>query len=259
VQGWLHRDIKLGNVVINQTTRQVALIDVGGMVPIGTPTYLETQGFLAPELCKRVMLNGELMLVNKALGLGAMAEVVTDKLDVFAAGKVVLQWHVGRSPAKLNDGSNFDAIASCTAADLLEFLRLYVRDDPELAEFLFGTLHPDPAQRWTAMQAIEHSFIRDAVRKVGGGAWVWRKAALQTRFQPCFRPRGIAGNHAATTDTPVPQSQRASGLALHELAWSDSGKRYRRAYGCIRPAVLCPQTVLLTDGQQLSASGMCSA
>jgi serine/threonine protein kinase len=169
VQGWLHRDIKLGNIVINQITRQVALIDIASMVPIGTPSISGTLGFLAPELCQRLLLDGELMYVNDALGFGVMHEVVTDKLDVFAAGMVVLLWHVGRHPDKLRNGSDFDSIASCTAADLREFLRLYVSDDAELAEILFDTLHLDPAQRWTAMQAIKHKFIRDAVHKVGIG------------------------------------------------------------------------------------------
>lgn len=131
----------------------------------GTPSASGTFGFFVPELCKKVTVDGEVEYVIDALRDVFIPEVMTDKPDVFAAGMVALLWHVDRHPDKMRDIRELDKIASFTAEDLDAFLKQHV-NDPALASFLRGTLHPDPAKRWTALRACRHRFIRDAVSKV---------------------------------------------------------------------------------------------
>lgn len=169
-QGWVFRDLKLGNVTLDTSLRQVSIIDTGGMVRYGTPSFAGTYGYCAPELFTHVMHNGVLMYAKDVTGCQVLQDAVTDKLDVWAGGITVLHWHLNQLPLKLQDPEDFEAILSFTVEDLEEFLREHVANEPELSEFLRGTLHPDPAQRWTALQAIQHSFLNRAASKVGCAA-----------------------------------------------------------------------------------------
>lgn len=136
----VHRDIKLQNVIIGDKG-QVKLIDFGFSLKVPNKAhklgvFCGTPSYMSPELVKRIPYDGF-------------------AADVWALGVCLFRSVTGQFPFKgINESDLYNKIRAATLVYPKSF-------SPELKDLLTGLFKPNPDERLTAAQGLQHNFFHD--------------------------------------------------------------------------------------------------
>ena len=184
--GLTHNDVKPQNIMVDETTGDVKVIDVGTANAIDDVTQgVDNPLFKAPERLRGAGSTPE--TDGLAAGAAAFGSVSDDKRDVFHFGdregmqtgfmskveKIILEYgeltgDVADNAAvrpetadqpnvrRYNERGEDDAKGKNVVRDLSR-----TANQSAFAEFMNGVLHPDASKRLSPKEALEHPFLRD--------------------------------------------------------------------------------------------------
>lgn len=182
-KGLAHNDLKQQNVMIDEVSGDVKVIDVGTANPLGEVVKgVDNPIFQAPEQLKKEGSSGQ----TDALPVGGIAYTGVTGQESFHFGN-----KAGMMAAFMSDiekvmetygelrgeGAEDKAIGQAPEGEVVRTVNRRGEDDPEgnillrdpskssarsaWTEFMNGIMHADPAKRLSPQQAMEHPFLRD--------------------------------------------------------------------------------------------------
>ncbi len=179
-RGVIHRDIKPGNLMLNQRG-QIKIADFGIALAnhdfnsklTGTGEFVGTPGYLSPEVC--------------------LGKPVDQRSDIFALGIVLFEMLTGRTP--FSDESPLKLMLDVVQSQIPDVRELNSEVDTDVAAILARMLAKEPGERYQSTDAL----IED-LEKLD---WVKQGGALKLKTLP---PTGPAATliGMATPVTPGP-------------------------------------------------------
>ncbi|HND52766.1 MAG TPA: protein kinase, partial [Pirellulaceae bacterium] len=180
--GLAHNDLKPQNIMIDQVTGDVKVIDVGtanlqGEVVEGVDNPI----FQAPEQLKKQGSSGQ----TDALPVGGVAYTAAtgqgfhfgDKDGMMSAFMADIDEAMLKYGARRGDDADDAAISLATEEETVRSVNRRGEDDPKgdillrdpsksagrsaYTDFINAIMHPDPTKRLSPKQALEHPFLRD--------------------------------------------------------------------------------------------------
>lgn len=167
-QEYIHRDLKLDNVIFDMDSMTVSVIDLGCAAPFYTCNFCGTPGCVPPNVYDWVIQDKAVVAVKDQRGYEALSKLYDSKYDAWCLGWLLLRWLFDVVPKKLADPDDEDAVRSFDKADLEAFLTPsdILRGDPVRVDFLQKSLDPDTDTSWSVPQLMEHPYLCDLLPKV---------------------------------------------------------------------------------------------
>jgi len=152
-RGVIHRDIKPGNLMLNQRG-QIKIADFGIALAnhdfnsklTGTGEFVGTPGYLSPEVC--------------------LGKMVDQRSDIFALGIVLFEMLTGRTP--FSDESPLKLMLDVVQSQIPDVRELNADVDVEVAAILSRMLEKDPNDRYQSTEALIDDLEKHALIKQGG-------------------------------------------------------------------------------------------
>lgn len=152
-RGVIHRDIKPGNLMLNQRG-QVKIADFGIALAnhdfnsklTGTGEFVGTPGYLSPEVC--------------------LGKMVDQRSDIFALGIVLFEMLTGRTP--FSDESPLKLMLDVVQSQIPDVRELNSDVDVDVAAILSHMLEKDPNDRYQSTEALIEDLEKHALIKQGG-------------------------------------------------------------------------------------------
>jgi eukaryotic-like serine/threonine-protein kinase len=152
-RGVIHRDIKPGNLMLNQRG-QIKIADFGIALAnhdfnsklTGTGEFVGTPGYLSPEVC--------------------LGKMVDQRSDIFALGIVLFEMLTGRTP--FSDESPLKLMLDVVQSQIPDVRELNADVDVEVAAILARMLEKEPNDRYQSTEALIDDLEKHALIKQGG-------------------------------------------------------------------------------------------
>lgn len=152
-RGVIHRDIKPGNLMLNQRG-QIKIADFGIALAnhdfnsklTGTGEFVGTPGYLSPEVC--------------------LGKSVDQRSDIFALGIVLFEMLTGRTP--FSDESPLKLMLDVVQSQIPDVRELNADVDIEVAAILSRMLEKDPNDRYQSTEALIDDLEKHPLVKQGG-------------------------------------------------------------------------------------------
>jgi eukaryotic-like serine/threonine-protein kinase len=152
-RGVIHRDIKPGNLMLNQRG-QIKIADFGIALAnhdfnsklTGTGEFVGTPGYLSPEVC--------------------LGKMVDQRSDIFALGIVLFEMLTGRTP--FSDESPLKLMLDVVQSQIPDVRELNTDVDVEVAAILARMLEKEPNDRYQSTEALIEDLEKHALIKQGG-------------------------------------------------------------------------------------------
>ena len=182
--GLAHNDLKPQNIMIDEVTGDVKVIDVGTANLLGDVVEgVDNPIYQAPEQLKKEGSSGQ----TDALPVGGVAfEGVTgqgfhfgDKQGMMSSFLSNIEDTMKAFAELRGEDAEEKAIGLAPEDEVVRKVNRRGEDDPEgdvllrdpskssarsaFTEFMNGIMHPDPTKRLSPQQALEHPFLRDAM------------------------------------------------------------------------------------------------
>jgi serine/threonine protein kinase len=151
--GVIHRDIKPGNLMLNQRG-QIKIADFGIALAnhdfnsklTGTGEFVGTPGYLSPEVC--------------------LGKMVDQRSDIFALGIVLFEMLTGRTP--FSDESPLKLMLDVVQSQIPDVRELNSDVDVEVAAILSRMLEKDPNDRYQSTEALIDDLEKHPLIRQGG-------------------------------------------------------------------------------------------
>jgi eukaryotic-like serine/threonine-protein kinase len=152
-RGVIHRDIKPGNLMLNQRG-QIKIADFGIALAnhdfnsklTGTGEFVGTPGYLSPEVC--------------------LGKAVDQRSDIFALGIVLFEMLTGRTP--FSDESPLKLMLDVVQSQIPDVRELNADVDTDIAAILSRMLEKEPSARYQDTEALIADLEKHPLVKQGG-------------------------------------------------------------------------------------------
>jgi eukaryotic-like serine/threonine-protein kinase len=152
-RGVIHRDIKPGNLMLNQRG-QIKIADFGIALAnhdfnsklTGTGEFVGTPGYLSPEVC--------------------LGKMVDQRSDIFALGIVLFETLTGRTP--FSDESPLKLMLDVVQSEIPDVREINREVDQEVASILKRMLEKDPNDRYQNTNALIEDLEKHYLISQGG-------------------------------------------------------------------------------------------
>jgi serine/threonine-protein kinase len=227
-KGVVHRDIKPGNLMLNQRG-QIKIADFGIALSqtdfskklTSTGEFVGTPGYLSPEVC--------------------VGQPVDLRSDIFSLGIVFFELLTGRMP--FTDESPLGLLLEVVRAEIPDVRDLNAEVDADLVAVLKRMTAKDPAQRYQTC----HELVADLQQlpMLTGSATLTAKPVMSTKAQTVLGmktplPQAVKAPTPAplTMPTPVPSSAVAAQAAISSPSIPAQPAAHAAAAAAQRPSVL---------------------
>jgi len=141
--GIIHRDLNLNNIIVDYNSKQLYLIDFGLSADISTPilaTMVGTPGYIAPEVFNQMS--------QFKLDYGP-------KSDVYSISAILYKMICGDCPPEYS----FDDISIDKKMMIVSNRISSMNIELEEKDLILNTLNPKEENRYTATEALHHSYF----------------------------------------------------------------------------------------------------
>lgn len=205
-KGVVHRDIKPGNLMLNQRG-QVKIADFGIALSqhdfskklTSTGEFVGTPGYLSPEVCT--------------------GQPVDLRSDIFSLGIVLFEMLTGRMP--FTDESPLGLLLEVVRAEIPDVRELNADVDPELTRILKRMTEKDPAARYASCHELAADLARHPL--VAGGNTVSAKPVMSAAAATVLGMKTPAPQAIATPPPAVPRTATPAPRAAAEAPAAAAG------------------------------------